>query len=140
MGQTSNFSANFLLKAWRSLLSTLDLAVYSLIVVVYQVFFNVASAKIIEGATIKSFFGRIQIILGVFILFKLAINLINVIVNPDQLGSDKSGQGFSQIVVRVICSLVMLVAVMPLSIPGQIEAGSYEENLNNNGLWFSVLL
>lgn len=139
MGQTSNFSANFLLKAWRSLLSTLDLAVYSLIVVVYQVFFNVASAKIIEGATIKSFFGRIQIILGVFILFKLAINLINVIVNPDQLGSDKSGQGFSQIVVRVICSLVMLVAVMPLSIPGQIEAGSYEENLNNNGLLFGTM-
>ena len=139
MGQTSNFSANFLLKAWRSLLSTLDLAVYSLIIVVYQVFFNVASAKIIEGVTIKSFFGRIQIILGIFVLFKLAISLINVIVNPDQLGSDKSGQGFSQIVVRVICSLVMLVAVMPLSIPGQIEPGSYEENLNSNGLLFGTM-
>lgn len=139
MDQTNTYSAGFVMKTLRSLFGALDLAVYSLLVVIYEVFFNVASAKIIEGATIKSFFGRIQIILGVFVLFKLAISLINVIVNPDQLGADKSGQGFSQIVVRVVISLVMLVAIMPLNIPGEFAEDSYEANLNANGLLFGTL-
>lgn len=139
MGQTDNTKADWWNKSLRKFFSLFDRGVYYLLVAVYQVFFNVASAQILQGDTLKTFFSRIQIILGVFVLFKLAINLINVIVNPDQLGSDKSGQGFSQIVVRVISSLVMLVAVMPLSIPGQIEAGSYEENLNNNGLLFGTM-
>lgn len=137
MGQTDTWSANFAIKTWRTLWAILDSAVYALLVVIYQVLFNVSSANIIDGATIKAFFSRIQIILGVFVLFKLAINLIGVIVNPDQLGSDKSGQGFTQIVVRVVSSLVMLVAVMPLSIPN--PQGSFEENLNNNGLLFGTM-
>lgn len=142
MGQSVN-SAGFISKAFRMLFSTLDWAIYTLLIVVYQVFFNVASARILEGDTIKAFFGRIQIILGIFVLFKLAINLINVIINPDQLGSDKSGQGFSQIVVRVVISLIMLVAVMPMNIPGAKRDANgdpnYASNLSDNGLLFGTL-
>lgn len=139
MGQTDNTKADWWNKSLRKFFSLFDRGVYYLLVAVYQVFFNVASAQILQGDTLKTFFSRIQIILGVFVLFKLAINLINVIVNPDQLGSDKSGQGFSQIVVRVIIALIMLVAIMPLNIPGEIEPGSYEANLNANGLLFGTL-
>lgn len=138
MGQSVS-TAGYFSKACRMLFSTIDWAIYTLLIVVYQVFFNVASARILEGDTIKAFFGRIQLVLGIFVLFKLALNLINVIINPDQLGSDKSGQGFSQIVIRVVISLVMLVAVMPLNIPGNIKEGSYEANLNSNGLLFGTL-
>ena len=63
---------------------------------------------------------------------------MNVIVNPDQLGNDKSGQGFTQVVVRVVISLVMLVAVMPLNIPNA-DPDTYEAHLNANGLLFGTL-
>ena len=139
MSQTDNEKIGWWSKRIRSFFSLFDRGVYYLMVAVYQVFFNVASAQILQGDTLKVFFSRIQIILGVFVLFKLAISLINVIVNPDLLGSDKSGQGFSQIVVRVILALIMLVAIMPLNIPGEVKPGSYEANLNANGLLFGTL-
>ncbi len=139
MRQTDNEKVGWWSKRLRSFFSLFDRGVYYLMVAVYQVFFNVASAQILQGDTLKVFFSRIQIILGVFVLFKLAISLINVIVNPDLLGSDKSGQGFSQIVVRVILALIMLVAIMPLNIPGEVKPGSYEANLNANGLLFGTL-
>lgn len=139
MSQTDNDPAGIFGRNWRKVFSMLDRGVYALLVIIYQIFFNVSSTTILEGDTLKSFFSRIQIILGIFILFKLAINLLNVIINPEQLGSDKSGQGFSQIVVRVITALIMLVAVMPLNIPGEIKEGSYEAQLNANGLLFGTL-
>lgn len=139
MTQTDNDKASWVGIQWRKLFSIFDRGVYALLVIMYQIFFNVSSTTILQGDTLKSFFSRIQIILGVFILFKLAINLLNVIVNPDQLGGDKSGQGFTQIVTRVIIALVMLVAVMPLNIPGEIKEGSYEAHLNANGLLFGTL-
>lgn len=138
MSQTDNDKANWFGIQIRKLFSLLDKAVYSLLIIIYQIFFNVASATILQGDTLKTFFGRIQIILGIFVLFKLAINLLNVIVNPDQLGNDKSGQGFTQVVVRVVLSLVMLVAVMPLNIPNA-DPDTYEAHLNANGLLFGTL-
>ncbi len=138
MSQTDNDKAGLIGIQIRRIFSVLDKAVYSLLIIIYQIFFNVASTTILQGDTLKAFFGRIQIILGIFVLFKLAINLLNVIVNPDQLGNDKSGQGFTQIVVRVVISLVMLVAVMPLNIPNA-KPDSYEAHLNANGLLFGTL-
>ncbi len=139
ISQTDSEKAGWVQINWRKLFSLFERAVYSLLVIIYQIFFNVSSTSILQGDTIKNFFGRIQLILGIFILFKLAIGLLNVIINPDQLGSDKSGQGFSQIIMRIIISLIMLVAIIPLNIPGEIKEGSYEANLNANGLLFGTL-
>ena len=66
MSQTDNDKANWFGIQIRKLFSLLDKAVYSLLIIIYQIFFNVASATILQGDTLKTFFGRIQIILGIF--------------------------------------------------------------------------
>ncbi len=143
MGQYDNSEADWVGDILRKFLSLFDRGAFYLLAAIYQIFFNVASSTLLQGDTLKTFYSRIQIVLGIFILFKLAISLLQVIINPDQLGSDKSGQGFSQIVMRVLIALVMLVAVMPLNIPSgtddETQSSTYNAHLNANGLLFGTL-
>lgn len=126
------------LSIWREIISGIDKGVYSLISYMYQIFFNIANATLISGDIIKMFFSRVQLILGIVVLFRLAISLISGIVNPDSMTDNKSG--ISKIVTRVLTSLVMLVLIIPLNIPSDsIEAGSYEAQLNNHGILFGTL-
>lgn len=126
------------LTTFRDFFAAIDKAIYSLISFMYQIFFNIANATLISGEVIKQFFGRVQLILGIIVLFKLAISLIAGIVNPDSMKDNKNG--ISKIVTRVLTALVMLVLIVPLNIPTEsIEAGSYEAQLNNHGILFGTL-
>lgn len=124
---------------FRSLLAGLDSIIYSLISVLYQIFFNVSNATLISGETIKAFYSRIQLILGILVMFKLAISLISGIMNPDTISDNK--KGFFGIIKRIVLSLIMLVLIVPLNIPTSDlgESGSYNSQLNNNGILFGTL-
>lgn len=136
--------ASYWQQAWywdifRSLLAGLDSIIYSLISVLYQIFFNVSNATLISGETIKAFYSRIQLILGILVMFKLAISLISGIMNPDTISDNK--KGFFGIIKRIVLSLIMLVLIVPLNIPTSDlgESGSYNSQLNNNGILFGTL-
>lgn len=120
------------------LFSSIDKIVYALISFVYQIFFNVSTASFLSGETVKNLFSRVQLILGVAIIFRLAITLIDGIINPDKITDNKNGA--SKIITRVLVSLVLIVLIIPLNIPqSDIEDGSYEAQLNNNGILFGTL-
>ena len=121
----------------RGFFGILDSVVYTLISGIYQIFFNIASSTLFDGEVIKVLFSRVQLILGVIMLFKLAINLINGIINPESIGDKKNG--FGNAITRIVVSLVMLVLIVPLNIPGNIESGSYNAQLNNNGILFGTM-
>lgn len=113
----------------------LDGLIYWLLGLTYKIFFNVASAELFTNETIKNFYGRVQLILGVFMIFKLAVSIIKGIVNPDSV-TDKSN-GMGNLVTRIIFTLVMLTLIVPINIPNpQTE---YDKQLNNNGLLFGTL-
>lgn len=120
------------------LFAAIDKVVYSLISFIYQIFFNVASSSLISGETIKVLFSRIQLILGIIIVFRLAVTLISGIVNPDKITDNKSGAG--KLVSKIIITLILLIMIVPLNIPDtDISDGSYEAQLNNNGILFGTL-
>ena len=124
--------------AWdlvRGIFALLDKAVYWLLGIMYEILFNVASADIFSNATIKNVYGRIQLILGVFMIFKLAISIIQGILNPDSFTDKKSG--FGNIITRIITALVLLAVLTPINIPN--AKNEYEVQLNNNGLLFGTL-
>lgn len=129
----------WIMDAIRTALSTIDSIIYSLISILYQIFFNVSNATLISGETIKAFYSRIQLILGILVMFKLAISLINGIMNPDSISDEK--KGFFGIIKRIIIALIMLVLIVPLNIPTADlgEKGSYNSQLNNNGILFGTL-
>lgn len=124
--------------AWnilRTIFSSLDKVFFNLMNIMYQLFFNVATADIFANDMILKFYGRIQVIIGVFMIFQLTMSILKGIVNPDELFED--GKGKTNIIQRIIISLVMLALITPISIPG--ASNEYEKQINNNGILFGTL-
>lgn len=84
--------ANWLITAFRVIISFLDWVVYGLISIVYDLFIDISSAGIFSQDTIQTFASRIYVFLGLIMVFKVSISLVNYIMNPD-LFTDKSKGG-----------------------------------------------
>lgn len=128
-----NVEGNFV----RTIASSLNFCIYFLLGLMYQIFFNVASAQLFESETIKNFYGRVQLIIGVFMVFKLAITILQGIMDPEKFMGNK--EGFGTIITRVVVALIMLAVIVPINVPDVQNANSYEKYINNNGLLFGTL-
>ena len=122
--------------AIRNMLSFFDSAGYALVSGVYNVFFTVANAQIFSGDVIDTFFSRIQLILGVFMIFNLALTALNIIINPDMFKDREKGAG--KIVMRVVLSLVMLSLIVPIDIPNE-DNNPLNQQISSNGILFGFL-
>lgn len=120
----------------RSVCALFDRIVYWLMMIVYEVFFNIADSTIISSETVKEFYARLQLIIGVFMIFKVSISLMQSVMNPDRLTDKDNGMG--KIITRIITMLAMFTAIIPLNIPNAVE-GSFNASLNENGLLFGTL-
>lgn len=103
---------------------------------IYKVFFLVANATIVNGDVIKVFYSRIQLILGILMIFKLAMSILNIIINPDVVKDQK--QGPTKMVTRIVTALVMLTLVIPINIPNAKE-NSLNAYINDHGILFGFL-
>ena len=124
------------LDAFRSFLTVFDMIAVTLLGAVYKIFFLVANATIISGDVIKVFYSRIQLILGILMIFKLAMSILSIIINPDIIKDQK--QGPSKIVIRVVVALFMLTLVIPINIPNAAEH-SLNSYINDHGILFGFL-
>lgn len=134
MGETDLSDSNVGTRLIRLLFSTLDRPAYWLLGIVYELFFNVASADLFSNQTIMKFYGRVQIILGVFMMFQLSMSILKGIVNPDSFTGDK---GAKTLITKIMTALLLLTLMMPISIPN--PKNEYEIQINNNGLLFGTL-
>lgn len=87
----------------------IDNIVYGLIQDVYNLFFEIANISILSDTSIATFARRIYIIIGIFMLFKVAFSLITMLVNPESLTDSKKGG--PALIKKIIIALVLLVAV-----------------------------
>ena len=134
---TDNSNAGTMTDIVRAIGGALNRGVYFLLSLMYQIFFNVASVQLFENETIKNFYGRVQLIIGVFMIFKLTISILQGIMDPDKFTNPKDG--FGSIITRVIVALVMLTLIVPINIPNVENANSLEKYINNNGILFGAL-
>lgn len=121
---------------FRSLFTALDELGYWLLQGVYDVFFAVSNAEILSGNTMNDLYGRLQLIFGVFMVFKLSLTILNIIINPDNYKDKQKGAG--SIVVRVAVMLIMLTLVIPINIPNP-DGNPLNEKINQNGILFGFL-
>lgn len=131
---TDYFPRNPIYSAIRSLFAVIDQVVYFLMSILYEIFFAVAGVDFLSGDVIRSIYSRVQIILGVFMIFKLAVSILQGLVSPDVILDKKRGMG--TIVSRIITSLLMLALIAPMNISASNE---WERQVNNNGLLFGTL-
>lgn len=101
--------ANFGTKFWVQILVSLNTGIYSLIKVFCQVFMDISNVTLFDESTISGFTDRIYVILGIYMLFKIAISLLGSIVDPNKL-LDKE-HGLQKIIPRTVMALAMLVLV-----------------------------
>ena len=102
-------SSTVALDVIRKVLSIFDYPVYIILGFTYQLFFNVASADVFSGGTIMKFYGRVQVIIGVFMMFQLAMTFLRGIVEPDSFAKDKGGGSFLR---RVATSLILITLLI----------------------------
>ena len=100
--------------AIRTVFGAIDWILFSFLDWMYRVFFDVSTVEFLTGETIRNFFSRIQLILGVFMVFKISISILQAIVDPDKI-TDKSN-GFSAYIKRIIICLIMLTLLIPRNI------------------------
>lgn len=134
---TDNSNANTLGDLGRLIGQLMNWGIYVLLAVMYQVFFNVSSAQLFESETIKNFYARFQLIIGVFMVFKLAVSILQGIMDPDKFMNPK--EGFGNFITRVVISLALLTVIVPINVPDVENANSFEKYLNNDGLLFGTL-
>ena len=119
----------------RTIFATLDSVFFFLLKGVYQVFFNVSTAEILSNELIRDFYYRCQLVIGVFMLFKLAVTILEGIMDPARVTDKKAGAG--KVISRIITSLVILALITPINIPN--PQNKWEKQVNNNGLLFGAL-
>ena len=134
---TDNANAGVVWDLIRSFASAVNIGIYTLLSFMYEIFFNVSSVQLFENETIKNFYGRIQLIIGVFMIFKLAVSILQGIMDPEKFAGPK--EGFGSIITRVIISLALLTVLVPINVPDVENANSFEKYINNNGLLFGTL-
>ena len=124
--------------ALRVLVSLFDMLVYMLIPFVYEVLIKISNATIISGEMVGQIYSRIQLILGVVMVFRLSISVIQYIIEPDTM-SDKS-KGIGNVIVKILIMLALFTAIVPLHIPKEnAPKGSYNAYLRSDGLLFGSL-
>ncbi|MFV0499741.1 MAG: hypothetical protein ACK5NF_06940 [Bacilli bacterium] len=104
---------------FRSIFWFLDVIVYKLISIVYQLFYDIASFDFnignIEGFDSNDFFNRIYAIIGIYLLFRISLILINFLADPSKFTNNEIG-GFKLIsnVLFALGGIVLLPFIFDL--------------------------
>lgn len=122
----------------RGIFTALDNLGYFFLGGIFNIFFSIASAELFQGEVFNTFFERIQLILGVFMVFRLSITLLQIIVNPDMYKDKQSGA--ASLVRRVAVMLILLSVIVPITIPEEAtNENPLNEKIASNGILFGFL-
>lgn len=87
----------------------LDNIIFNLISSAYELIAYLANVNIFQHAAIQDIVGRVYLLLGVFMLFKVSFSIIQYIIDPNSF--TESGKGFGKLTTNVLVSLVLLISV-----------------------------
>ncbi len=126
------FVANF----FRAFFAILDRIGYFFLGGIFNIFFTVANADFFQSDVINTFYSRIQMILGILMIFRISITLLQIILNPDMFKDKQKGAG--SLIKRIALMLVMLTLIVPLNI-SDTNGNPLNEQFKSNGILFGFL-
>ena len=127
---------NFISEFLRGFFSILDSIGYFFLNGIFNIFFTIANASFFQGDVINTFYSRVHMILGIFMIFRLTLTFLEIIVNPD-LYKDKQ-KGAASLVKRIAIMLILLSVIVPIDIPNT-NGNTLNEQIKNNGILFGLL-
>lgn len=96
-------------KAFRGICGILDMAVYQCIDWFYQLFMMLAETGIFRSGDIRNFADRMYFFLGLIMIFKVSISIIQYIMNPDSVKDNKVGA--PKLLKNVVIILIGIVLI-----------------------------
>ena len=99
----------FVFKVLRLIFITIDNAIFELVDLLYQLFMLLAETGIFTTEAIRAFSERIYFFLGLIMVFKVSISLIQYILNPDAVNDGKIGA--PKLLKNIVFVLVGIIAV-----------------------------
>lgn len=110
----------------RAFFAQIDMFLADMIVNVYSLILSLADVKIMEK--LESVVDKMYMLIGLFMAFKMAIVVINYIVDPDKLTDAKVGT--QKFIVRIVISLALLASMTNIfSALYRIQAVILKENV-----------
>lgn len=85
---------------------------YPLIPELYSLFIKLSTFQFLDNTYIKSVWNNIYVLVGVIVLFAIAIKLISAIVNPDTLSDNKKGA--KSLYFRTVLAVVFIFIIPAL--------------------------
>ena len=104
--------SNFLTDGLRHIAFLLDHIVYLFAKIVYLAFYELSKATLVDTKMIGEITTRIYAILGIAMIFVLAFNLLNYIIDPDKINDKKMGA--TSLIKDVVIALVIL-SMLPVA-------------------------
>lgn len=112
----------------QSIFYWLDKIVYGFIQDLYNLFFQISNVSLLSDTTVANFAQRIYVIIGVFMLFKVAISLITMLVSPDSMS-----KGGPTLIKRIVVALALLVLTPNIfSLGYSIQSYIIQDNVLGN--------
>lgn len=93
----------------RFLFAWIDAIVTWVITEVYNLLIQLSELVLYSDNIVKTVGLRIGLLLGIFMLFRIAISLVDYMISPDKVRDNAKGGG--KLVINVIVSLVLLVTI-----------------------------
>lgn len=90
---------------FRYIFFQIDKAIYELTIALYDIFFRLCNGKILSNSQISSLFGRISVILGMVMLFRVLFSFVQYLVDPD---GGNNGKSMTNVIKRAVLVVVML--------------------------------
>lgn len=129
-----NQTQNFLATAWRGVCIMVDTALAKTVSFLYSIFYYTATAKIRDEAFFSQIIENVGKIIGILVLFSVAISFIQYVVNPDKFNDTKIGAG--KLVTRILISIALLANITRIF----DMAFMLQEKIINNSVIEKILL
>ena len=84
-------------------------ALLNAIIIIYDLFMKVAEQRLFDTEIIQDLYGRIGLILGLFMIFRLTFSAIEYLIDPDTMLDKQKGMG--NIVKKVLIVVVLLGSI-----------------------------
>jgi hypothetical protein len=98
-----------LISMFRSLCGIIDSVIYILISKLYELLIETSNMILYSQNAMDAIGKRIGLILGIVMLFRLAISLISYIISPDKLSDSAKGGG--KLIKNTIFALILLITI-----------------------------
>ena len=93
----------------RKIFMAIDTVAFGLVDNAYNLISDLASHRLFDASVIKTIMGNLYVIMGLFAFFRVAIILVNAMINPDKL--TEKGNGIVNVGMNILLMFVLLIAV-----------------------------